>query len=977
MARMLTAGVMLCASSVLAAPATVYVAPDGDDAQAGSAAQPFATLARARQAVRELKQRGLPDGGVTVVVRGGVYRLTETLALTGEDGGTAEAPVVWRSAPGETVRLMGGARLTGFAPVTDPAVRERLAPEARDQVRQVDLTAAGVTRFGVPVPGSAATAQLYCNQRHLPLARYPNQGWLRIADVPQTGEEQHRGMYRGPNPVIRDGIPAGKHYGRFVYDGDRPSRWRAAPDIWLLGYWVVDYREAYARVARIDADQRAVWPAKPYPYYGLHKGDRYCFLNVLEELDSPGEWYLDRQSGRLYLWAPEDLAQAEVTFPDLDQPLVSLIGAEHVQVRGLTIECGRREGVVVRGGHHVEVAGCVLRNLGGTAVSVDGSHNGVRSCDVYQVGATGIDLAGGDRKTLSPAGNYAVNCHLHHFAQVQKTYQPGIRLSGVGQRVAQCSFHDCPHSAIIYGGNDHLVEYCEFTRIGLETGDVGTIYTAMDWTNLGLEFRYNYFHHIGPPEGVQVGSMTIYLDLPCGGAHVHHNIFHDMPRAFFSDSGRGSLIEHNLFIDCRPSIYFYVWRDPQYFRPKGPWPMVENLLAVNYDQPPYSTRYPVLKRLAEDFAMGEEHILERQLPKDNLVRRNVSYGGQFLVMDPLVDLDDVRVEHNLIADRKVFQGSFTGDGRNQGYQLDDPAAAEALEPRGNVLWSGDPGFVDLSAGDYTLQPDSPAWRLGIEPVPVDQMGLRRDEYRTALPVLEPILSPPGRMFVDALTVTVKSPKRGPAALIRYTLDGSEPTAASPVYEGALRLTESAKVRAAAFPVDAGGLGRSGVVEASYQVRRLGPGGGVWLSELPALEEFAHAGLKQDRNYAGGRIVLAGQAYERGILLCPAATLPDYRGGIGRVTYALDGGLDRAKWLKAVIGIEDAMLKQANASVTFAVEVRRQGRWERVFESDVLRAGASRAIDLDIAGADHLKLITTDAGDTIHCDHAVWADARLE
>lgn len=74
-----------------------FVASNGSDANPGTAAKPFATLAKARDAVRTLKTSGLPAGGIAVTVKSGGYKVTDTLALTAEDSGIAASPVVYRA----------------------------------------------------------------------------------------------------------------------------------------------------------------------------------------------------------------------------------------------------------------------------------------------------------------------------------------------------------------------------------------------------------------------------------------------------------------------------------------------------------------------------------------------------------------------------------------------------------------------------------------------------------------------------------------------------------------------------------------------------------------------------------------------------------------------------------------------------------------------------------------------------------------
>jgi hypothetical protein len=108
------------------------------------------------------------------------------------------------------------------------------------------------------------------------------------------------------------------------------------------------------------------------------------------------------------------------------------------------------------------------------------------------------------------------------------------------------------------------------------------------------------------------------------------------------------------------------------------------------------------------------------------------------------------------------------------------------------------------------------------------------------------------------------------------------------------------------------------------------------------------------------------------MLCPKA---DPAGGRGQVTYGLAEGLEKATLFKATIGVDDAV--KPNGSVVFAVEVERGGKWARVFESGILRGGESKEVAVPIIGASRLRLVTTDAGDNIHSDHAVWAAPLLQ
>lgn len=961
-------------SATAAALAADYcVATQGNDAWSGTLAEPnrdltdgpFATLERARDEIRRRQAAGaLPVGGVTVGIRGGTYELRQTVGLEAQDSGRPDAPIAYRAYPGETVRFTGGKRLSAWQPVTDPTVLARLDAAARGSVVQADLRAAGVTDLGA-VTGGTTRAELVCNHEYMTLARYPNSGeWLRIAGIPTGGTRVEKG--------------ADSHYGRFTYGGDRAARWQDTRDLWVHGYWVHDWSDQYHRIAKLDLEKREISPEPPYHGYGYRKGQRFYALNLIEELDQPGEWYLDRQSAVIYFWPPGEMAATEVFFPELAKPMLVMNEVRHVRVCGIAFECSRAGAIEVKGGMQNEIAGCTIRNVGGTAIAIQGgTRHTVRSCDVYEVAAGGIAVSGGDRKTLARADHVIENCHIHHFARVQKTYRPAIQLSGVGHRIAHCYIHDAPHMGIGNSGNDHVIEYCEFTRIAQETGDVGVTYTAMDWTYLGQEFRYNYFHHIHGPGNL--GCFTIYPDLPCGGIHLHGNVFYDVDQVFHTNSGRGMLVENNVFLKCR-GLSFSAWGDPKKFQLGGDWRMVENLQAVAYDRPPYSERYPLLHRLAEDFRSDADDLLQRRLPKDNMLRRNVSWGEFFLRLDPKATLDDCRVENNVVADEVVFQGSFDGSGKSAVYRNGNEAAAAELGKRGNLIVQGDPGFGDFRTQDFSLAPDSPAARIGFERIPFEKIGLYTDGYRTALPlsVYAPTIMPASRTFLTPVSVRIlptPSP-RGPRAVIRYTLDGSEPTARSPAYRKPLTVSRTATLKAAAFVTDRHASARSVTVTAAYTAAGLDHGG-IFLSDLDEQDLAAYMPCwKKDTNYQGKPIRLGGVEHAKGILLHPEES---NEGNRARVTYVLAGELGQARRLTAVVGIDRIMGETyGKGSASFAVEVSRNGTWERVFESGVLTyRDAPQPIAVDIAGAEKLRLVTTDGGDGIACDHATWADAKLQ
>ncbi len=663
-----------------------YVAPSGTDRARGTREDPFPTLERARNAVRSLGRRaGLPPGGVTVWVQGGGYLLSETFTLTAADSGTAASPVVYRAQPGATVHLRGGRPVTSWSPVTDPAVRARLPQAARESVRVADLAALGIgdcgrlTSRGFGRPVSPAHLELFYQGAPMPLARWPNEGFVTIAALPQSHKDEHGGDLGN----LEDG---------FLYEGDRPAAWPDTGDLWVHGYWAWDWANSYERVAALDPETRLIKTAPPYGLYGFRAGQRYYFLNILEELDSPGEYWVDRHAGKLYFWPPEVASresrvasgegeQSEAWVSVVESPLVTLEGVQHVTLEGFTLEYGRGNGVELRDCQGVRLVGCTIRNLGNWGTRISGGQQcGLDSCDLYQLGDGGVYLEGGDRRTLTPGAHFVENCDIHDMGRWSKCYQSGILAYGVGHRMAHNHVHHGPHNGILIHGNEHVIEYNELDHLCLETGDVGAFYIGRDYTERGHVVRYNYFHHLG---GMGLGSMAVYLDDCASGVAVYGNLFYQLQRGVFIGGGRDNLVENNLFIKCNPSVPIDgrgldkspVWYNMVYTT------MKQRLEEMNWTQPPYRDRYPQLADLAPYYER-EDGVP----PEGNVIRRNLSVEGPWLQIYWHAKPEMVTVENNLV--------------------------------------DVDLRFVDREGEDFRLREDSPAFALGFKPIPFEKIGIQ-------------------------------------------------------------------------------------------------------------------------------------------------------------------------------------------------------------------------------------------------------------
>jgi len=663
----------------------LHVSLTGDDRNPGTESSPFRTLEAARDALRARNTAS----GVTIWIHGGVYERRRTFTLDARDSGTPDAPVVYRADPRARVRMTGGMIVPeeAIARVTDPTVLGRVSADIRDRLVRVDLAALGIENpgqfkpRGFGLPQQPAPMEVFFNKQRLEIARWPNDGWAVMASFPEDTV----------NLIGSGGKVRGKDTDRFFFDGDRMERWRDTGDLWVYGYWMYDWADAYIKVREIDLQTRLVVLEPPQSRFGYKKDQRFRFLNLLEELDIPGEYFIDRDADMLYFLPPGQLDNAEVTVSVLDVPLVAMDNVSHVEFMNIGLECARASGIVIEGGVGVRIAGCEIHDLGQSAVTVSGGENHeVVSCDIYNLGEAGITMSGGDRTTLVSGRHSAVNNHIHHFGFWVRTYQQGVRVSGVGNHVAHNYIHHAPHTAIAYNGNDHVIEYNHIHDVALDTGDVGVIYTGRDWSARGNVVQYNYIHDTG--SRMSHGTMAIYLDDLTSGTSIYGNVLVRAGKGVFIGGGRDTHVENNIFIDGEYGVHIdnrgKGWSGELIKGRQGSWDMFGKLERVPYDQPLYTDRYPELI----DFL--EKDPLEAM---NNTIVRNIKIGeGLFLhLMD--VDEKNVNLDDNLVDTDPQFAGS-------------NPLRA-----------------------DFQLSPGSPALKLGFKQIPFGMIGLQRDRYRTELP----------------------------------------------------------------------------------------------------------------------------------------------------------------------------------------------------------------------------------------------------
>ncbi|MDX9867005.1 MAG: right-handed parallel beta-helix repeat-containing protein [Kiritimatiellia bacterium] len=558
------------------------VSPKGRDTNPGTFEQPFATLERARGAVRAAKRDGiLPPGGACVFLRGGRYAVTNTFVLAEEDSGNFGAPVVYCAWPGERPVLDGGFRVRGFWRVRDADTLGRLPAEARGHVMVANLTKQGYAALEAQAAyGRSQTnetvRELFQDGRPLEIARWPNEAFLAMEAANITNLT-------------------------FTCPTNRLARWTRADDLMANGYWFHLWAECTVPVAAVDA-ATGRFTLRQKPYHNMRAGRPFYVLNLLEEIDRPGEWFLDRAAGRLYVWPLRHPWRSKLTLSRWDRPFVEARKVQEVVFRGLTFEYGRQNGMVLDACANVLVAGNVIRRLGGTALLVtQGANIRIYGNRMETLGHAGMRVEGGNRINLTSGHIVIENNEISHFARCSRTYNPALLLDGCGARVAHNHFHHAPSSAMRIEGNDHLIEFNRVEHMVRESDDQGGIDMWCNPSYRGVVIRYNLWRDIGGGHA-PCGQAGIRFDDAISGMVVYGNRFERTSTGHFGGvqihGGQNNIIDNNLFTGCRYGVSFSAWgqkRWEEFLGREG----IRKLMysTVNISLPPYSTRYPELAGL--------------------------------------------------------------------------------------------------------------------------------------------------------------------------------------------------------------------------------------------------------------------------------------------------------------------------------------------------------------------------------------------
>ena len=710
----------------------IFVATDGDNLRGdGSIKKPYKDLQTAlnRVAAMNYKEK---LGGVVIYIRGGNYTVSDTIQLNGRHSGTDDAPLYITNYNDEDVHFSSATMIpmSDFSEITDTAQLSRLYKNVRDKVLEYDLKAHGITEYGRVYYVGEKTGeyadlyesmkysepQLYVGYEKGTLARYPNGEMIRMGKAIDNGNLDAVGY-------VTNATDDGRGY-EFVMLDDVPFNWVNTGDIALRGYFSFGYAPEYGRVKQFNKETNSVRSYGKLWRWCIRQTNEtgYYFANVFEELDAPGEWFLDRHTGKLYLYPPKDDKSQLVYLSINDNDIFNIDSCENVVIDGLNVENSPSIGINIINSKRVVVQNCDLRGLS-IAVRIDKSkYTGVISSYISGFSAKGISF---DNSAEEYWNRAQLNMNLepyHNFIQNNYfclddtlTSARSVRTGGVGVVTSHNWFQNGFEGTISPGGMYNITEYNEIVGGDKRISDFAPMYTGGVFSSY-LVVRYNYVHD-NSIYGNKLGR-GLYFDEGGSWFECYGNLLVEQDEAVYSHRGKNGVAYNNVFINCRKNVvtngnhlsHLYDWIRTEGYGSTSFWVgWFGNLNRKGYYdlyRAPYSVQFPEQQELADHFWKYQywqynemqnkmtDPVQEDELwlltPSDYYIANNFAIGADFESGISNLSLPTSEIENNIMLTEDSF-----ADLENRDYRIVDK---EAL--------AKNPDFVQIPMDKIGLLPNT-------------------------------------------------------------------------------------------------------------------------------------------------------------------------------------------------------------------------------------------------------------------------------
>ncbi|MBX3097617.1 MAG: right-handed parallel beta-helix repeat-containing protein [Fimbriimonadaceae bacterium] len=720
----------------------LYVSTQGKDTWSGMLSTPNSagtdgpkkTLAGGRDALRKIRAGQTPGGvvsaadvaaakrtflgrGATVNIASGVYDATSPVVFDSRDSvSSSRSKITYKATTNRAVVLDAGYTVSNLARPSAAfwVTENRVDPSFRSQVYVADLSGAGdLGRLTFRMPGWNAmwsdvtfrqisnynqAAELVIDNEAMHLAQWPNEGVVDMNGV--NGQPRfHNGhaFITRPGPSNNYSDPNSSNW---VYEFEADFRGLKTPetidansDIWVRGCMNESkFKEYWEHVTKLDfsgGQSAGLLRFDPVAtFYQTNAGrqvsgngepGRYTIVNSLYELDSPGEYYLDRLNKRLLVIPPATFVPgvSSVKLTMNQQPIIQANGLRGVTFDGLVLQNGRFMGAYFKNCYNVTFKNGTVQNVGHNGITIDDSYrSNVQSSVITDTGQGGIDVQSGDRATLTPSGNVLSDNVIKRWGRTMRFYTGAVRLDGCGNSMLNNTVADGMGEAVVFHGNDQLISGNHFSHVSYDSGDSGVTVTGHDVSDHGNVVSNNYFEEVRSLPYSRWPVTALFVDGAGGGTSFDNNIVVGADKAVNILATCDINVRNNVFMNVSG---YAVRASAAPFAPGGDYITRANQMPWRGSL--WSTRYPNLAEWLTTLIPAPRHY-----NISNNIYVNCGIG---------------------LADKASWGKVFAVGGVNK-YNVD-----QASSP-----------FVDANGGNFALRADKTSLVPGWTPLSTDSAGSR-------------------------------------------------------------------------------------------------------------------------------------------------------------------------------------------------------------------------------------------------------------
>lgn len=707
----------------------IFVSAVGDDSGDGSEEEPLRTLEKAIDVANEMREDS--DKLIEILLREGTYSVTNTIKIINSQ---KDDPLLKISAyQDEKVTINAGVDIPLSAmSIADSDFTNAIIDKPNaGSVLQYNLKDAQIEDLGeISLRGhlisdeKEAQAELSLNGEVQKLAGWPNgeyTGLIKPTDSNEYGKRTKSGIANGCS---------------FQVNYDRPSQWSKPEQAWLSGTIGPNYEFDYYPVSRFDSEEKRVYLSRGAleKYY---TEPYYRFENVPEELDEPGEYYIDRQSGMLYFYPPEDAPKDSVltitmSTPTLDvsekapNSMFRIENSKNIVFENLIFKGGRGSAITGKNNSNIQFINCEINSFGENGIRFDASTDiKISDCKIHDVGQDGILFVScGNYKTLSPSNIVVSNNDIYNFARLERSYKTGIDFGYrcVGATAANNHIHNGPHAGMIFYGVNNDIYGNEFDNLVTEFSDMDALYcnnSNYPWER-GNKIHNNYFHDIGKSSmngRHQINVRAIRTDNRGCGLNIYENLFYNIGNGGNGNGNNGigaitaegtrNRIFNNLFVDCNEAYFNTLqYKEIETADDGTLYPdTIINSSGVEVANTINGAKVADLKKRMENYLP----VYGKQFPELYnyfYEHPNMSKTNEF--------------KNNMIINIAIPLSNFNGTQNEEGFRGSQMLTAAS----GNYVSTSDPGFVSYDNGNLELSSSATLLVEGLPKFEMSSFGIQ-------------------------------------------------------------------------------------------------------------------------------------------------------------------------------------------------------------------------------------------------------------